>query len=130
LFSGCKKEGCTDPDSINFEESAKKDDGSCQYEGSVVFWYGEVTSLSMIGDGIESLTFYVDGEVVGSSVTSVYWSGAPDCSSNSSITITKDLGNSKNQTFTYSVKDQDGIEQWEGIVNFTANTCLSLQLTY
>lgn len=28
----CKKEGCTDPEAINYSEEAKKDDGSCEYE--------------------------------------------------------------------------------------------------
>lgn len=29
--TGCKKEGCTDPTALNYSESAKKDDGSCNY---------------------------------------------------------------------------------------------------
>lgn len=32
FFSSCKKEGCTDSDAINYDEDAKKDDGSCEYE--------------------------------------------------------------------------------------------------
>ncbi len=31
-LSSCKKEGCTDSNAINYVESAKKDDGSCEYE--------------------------------------------------------------------------------------------------
>lgn len=31
LYAGCTKCGCTDPDAINYDESAKKDDGSCVY---------------------------------------------------------------------------------------------------
>lgn len=31
-FIGCKKEGCTDSKAINFNEEAKKDDGSCKFE--------------------------------------------------------------------------------------------------
>lgn len=30
-FTACKKEGCTDPAATNFNEEAKKDDGSCIY---------------------------------------------------------------------------------------------------
>lgn len=31
VTTSCKKEGCTDPNAINYSESAKKDDGSCKY---------------------------------------------------------------------------------------------------
>ena len=39
--ASCKKEGCTDEDAINYEEKAKKDDGSCEYD--VVEVNGEET---------------------------------------------------------------------------------------
>src|SRR5690554_547320 len=32
--TSCKKEGCTDPNAINYSDSAKKDDGSCKYASS------------------------------------------------------------------------------------------------
>lgn len=31
ILSACKKEGCTDVNALNYVESAKKDDGSCEY---------------------------------------------------------------------------------------------------
>jgi len=34
-FSSCKKKGCTDPNSLAYNEEAKKDDGSCTYPTSV-----------------------------------------------------------------------------------------------
>jgi predicted lipoprotein len=32
LFSGCSKKGCNDPNAINYDSSAKKNDNSCIYE--------------------------------------------------------------------------------------------------
>ncbi|GAB4290945.1 MAG: hypothetical protein Kow0068_16310 [Marinilabiliales bacterium] len=32
VFSGCKKEGCTDPAAINYDKNADTDDGSCEYD--------------------------------------------------------------------------------------------------
>lgn len=130
LFSGCKKEGCTDPDSKTYNADAKKDNGTCSYEGRVVFWFGQSASLGLQNDGATTLTYYVDGQVVGSSATSVYWTGSPDCGQNGSITITKDLGSVKNKSYTYSVKDQTGFEYWSGVLNFTANTCSAVELTW
>src|SRR5688572_4667468 len=31
ILTGCKKEGCTDPTALNYNEEAKKDDGTCTY---------------------------------------------------------------------------------------------------
>ena len=35
LVSACKKKGCIDEEAINFDEKAKKDDGSCEYDQSL-----------------------------------------------------------------------------------------------
>jgi len=130
LMSSCKKEGCTDPDSKTYNADAKKDDGSCQYEGNSVLWYNETTSNYLQDDGAITLTYYVDGVVVGSSATSVYWTGSPDCGQNGSITITKDLGDVKSKSYTYSVIDQTGYEYWAGSLNFMANTCEATELIW
>ena len=129
-LSGCKKGGCIDHSSYTYDSSAKKDDGTCLYEGQAVIWYGETTSTELQNDGAETLTYYVDGQVVGSTAASVYWTASPVCGQNGSITITKDLGNVKNKSYTYSVKDQTGLEYWSGVLNFTANTCEANELTW
>jgi hypothetical protein len=130
FFSSCKKEGCTDPDSKTYDAKAKKDNFTCLYEGSVILWYGQSASTGLQDDGATTLTYYVDGEIVGSSATSVYWTSSPDCGQNASITVTKDLGSVKNKSYTYSVKDQTGYEYWKGVLNFTANTCLANELSW
>lgn len=125
-----KVRGCTDPDSINFDELAEKDDGSCEYEGEAVIWYNKATSIGLVDDGATALTFYVNGEIVGSTAASVYWAAEPDCGDNGTVTVTQSLGHSKVKTFTLSVKDQDGFEYWNVKVDFEGNTCLALELTW
>lgn len=129
-LSSCAKKGCTDKNAANYESGATRDDGTCTYKGSVVFWYDAACSASLGADGATSLTYYVDGQIVGSSAASVFWTGAPDCGQAASITVEKDLGFSKTKTYSFSVEDQDGVEIWSGSVNFEGNTCLKQQLTY
>ena len=125
-----KVRGCTDPDSITFDELAEKDDGSCLYEGRAVIWYNETASAGLEADGATALTFYVDGDVVGSSATSVFWPNEPFCGDDASITVTEDLGHSKRRTFELSVVDQDGFEYWNVDLEFQANTCLIMELAW
>lgn len=128
-MTSCKKEGCTDPGSTTYNADAKKDDGTCNYQGEAVFWYGQSASDFLVNDGATTLTFYVDGDIVGSTATSVYWTSGPDCGANASITVAKDLGGVKTQSYSYSVKDQTGFEYWSGTLNFNANTCFTIELT-
>ena len=129
LAAGCSKEGCTDANAVNYDPSADTFDGSCQYEGQVVFWYGEDVSSELQYIYSTSLNFYIDGQIVGSTATSQFWTAAPDCGDNASITITKDLGNATSLASTYEVIDNYGDVVWTGTVNFVANTCLQLELT-
>lgn len=129
IFSSCKQEGCTDKNAVNYSADADKDDGTCKFEGKIVFWYNQTAATYLINNGSTSLTFYCDGAIVGSTSTSVYWTGAPDCGSNASITVTKDLGFSKTKSYSYSVIDDLGNVIWGGEVSLDANTCLAFQLT-
>jgi hypothetical protein len=125
-----KVKGCTDPNSLNYDELAEKDDGSCRYEGYAVIWYGQQASAGLIDDGAVALTFYLDGEVIGSSNAGVYWASEPDCGDDGTISVTQDLGRDKRKTYTLSVEDQEGFEYWNTNMTFEGNTCLVLELTW
>jgi hypothetical protein len=99
-----KKEGCMDAKATNYDEDAKKDCSCCTYEGEVVFWVNQTSA-------------------------SQYWTSAPNCGQNGSMTITKNLGESKSKAYSYSVIDEDGYTWWQGTINFDANTCLKTELT-
>lgn len=128
-LSSCRKEGCTDKTATNYNAKAKKDDGTCSYEGSIVFWYDLTTAASLQSIGETSLTYYFDGVIVGSQAASVGWTGAPECGQNGSITVTKSLGFVKSKSYSFKVVDQDGVTIWENTITLDANTCKKEQLT-
>jgi len=129
-LASCSKEGCTDPDSVNYDPKAKKSDGTCRFEGRYVIWYNRTTSAELIKDDATSLLYYVDGKLVGSTSTSVFWTKAADCGDMGSITIKLDLGSRKYKLVDYSVKDQSGFEYWSGTLDFQANTCFTQKLVW
>ena len=131
-----KKKGCTDSTSTNYDAKAKDDDGSCTYNGKAVFWYNEATADSLVANGITSITFYVDGQIV-ETLDSLfipvwYETSSPGCDDAEafSIIVTKDLGNVKTKSFSYSSKDQNGETLFSGTIEVTANSCNSIQLTF
>jgi hypothetical protein len=86
--------------------------------------------VGLYNDFSESLTFYVDGNIVGSTAVTQYWNGAPSCGANASITVEKDLGLVKSKSYNYQVIDDWGDVIWEGNVTLDANSCFQLQLVY
>ena len=131
FLSSCKKEGCTNKNAINYNADAKRNDGSCKYEGTVQFWYGHATADALIANGSTSLTYYIDGSIIGSSAAKVYFTGVPSCTQSSVVRQTKELGSSTFKTSTYSVKDDFGDEIWTGTVMFDATTtCKSYELIW
>jgi len=131
LFTACGKKGCTDAYATNYCDECKKDDGSCTYKATVQFWYDKATADDLINNvNSTSLTYYVDGVIIGSSAASVYFTGEPSCSQNGVVGVTKDLGKLKTKTSTYKVVDNNDETLWEGSVTFDATkSCTSIQLT-
>jgi len=120
--------GCKDSDAKNYNPDADENDGSCIYEGKVVFWYNQNTSNILVNDGATSLTYYMDGQIVGSSATSVYWYSAPNCGQ--AVTVIKNFGNVKSKSFSFSVIDDTGWTYWSGTVTLQANSCWKEELWF
>lgn len=129
-FNSCSKEGCTDPDSENFCEECKREDHSCTYKCSVVFWYNSVVANNLVNDGAVTLYYYVNGNLIGSSAANVYWSSAPDCNQGGSLSFTKDMGTSKSMSESYQVKDQTGYVYWSGTVSYEGGKCKTMELLW
>ena len=114
--------------SKNYDSKAKEDNGSCTYEGRVVFWYKQAVADQLAADSIQTLNYFLDGVSVGSGASSVAWPTSPNCGENGSITVNRDLGTTKKKDFGYVVKNEDGFEVFSGIVTIEANLCKTVEL--
>lgn len=130
-FMSCKKDpvkGCKTSYATNYNSSAEEDDGSCTYESKVIFWQDQTNASSWSGLGVTALTFYVDGQIIGSCAASVYNTSAPTCSGNGLASVTKSLGNSSSKSFSFSIKDQTGVSRYSGSLTIDGSTCLIQRL--
>lgn len=128
---GCGKKGCTDSDSISYNQDAKKDNGTCRFEGSLVFWMKDSTAQEMLDDGITSLVLYINDDVVGTfDLNNQSYTKAPDCGASQALTITEDLFDVKIGTVSYEVFDNSNNKRWQGAASLTANTCENFELVY
>jgi hypothetical protein len=117
----CKKEkikGCTTSYATNYNSTAEDDDGSCQYEGSMVFWQ----KTPQLG----SIDIYLDGVFTGNS--NVAFSSAPACGNGAALTVKKNIGYNKSKSYKLTASVDGGSIFDAGTVTFEANTCTSLQL--
>ena len=130
-FTSCKKEkikGCTTSYATNYNSTAEEDDGSCSYSAKIIFWQ-KAASASTWPLSVTALKFYFDGQYIGSCLATESTSSAPGCSSNGQASVTKNLGNSKIKTFSYSIKDQNNIEYDSGNITLNAaDACQSFEM--
>ena len=123
FLSSCqKKKGCTDPDSINYDEEAEVDNESCQYEADLTLWISESTATDLVDADITTLTYHLDGELIGSASTSTYFDNEPNCNTNGAVNAVIDLGYEKQKTYTLTVSDEEGNEV-ESEITIKANQC-------
>lgn len=130
LLQSCSspKSGCTDPNATNFSADADEDCKCCTFKGEVLFWYGKAMAQQFADQDVTALKVFVDG-VLKTSAANVYFNSTPDCGGTGTMTTTIDLGGVKNKSYEYQILDQDNNVLVEGIANYTANTCLKIQIT-
>lgn len=116
IISSCRKEGCINSDATNYDEEASKDDGSCEYEGEVMFW----TNCDLCCQ----IEVRIDGEYEGN--TALWYStepDAPNCMATGCVSATLPVG-----SYEWS-----GIETCEGFIangsfNVSANECTKVSM--
>jgi hypothetical protein len=130
VFSSCNKEGCTDESATNTKGGAKKDDGSCTYKSTVVFWHTNTTKSVLNSQGTTALVYYLDGTQLGTSDPNIVFSSAPDCSETTAFVRSIAYDQATTKVLSYEVKSQTGQLEFSGTITFTSDGCIAEELAY
>ncbi len=103
---------------------------SCNKEtsGKVTFWYGESVAQDAIFYGINSFTYYLNGEIIGSSSATVYSVSQPACGEGGAVSKDVDLDKEDSKTLPYKIVDEDGDVWAEGTVKIEDGGCINVQM--
>jgi len=130
ILSSCIKSGCTDPEALNFDPDANDEDKSCNYQGSVAFWFDEETSNYLVDHDVVNLQYFFNSDhfSVGSA-TDFSADGEPVCGAEG--VVSKEISLLfATQNFTYKVMDMNDFVWWSGSVELKANDCKRFQLKF
>lgn len=128
--TSCKdKEGCTNPNAINYDSDAEKEDGSCKAEGRIMFWYNVETFGYLYNDlSVQELRFIINGKQEGTQSVSTFFTSEPSCES--SFTFTGKVPFDGGTWIDYKVLDEDDNELWADEAVIPAEQCNKIQLIY
>ena len=133
FWSSCKKPvpGCTDPDAENYSAEAEKNDFTCSYRGSAVFYCNEESSTNLVAAGVTTVKLYVDDHIWDLKPATNYFTSEPDCEDPDALNMSNyGIGQFTSYDFNYKLKDQDGFVLKTGTFTIYGNQCTAVEFSY
>ena len=134
-LASCKKKGCTDANAFNYDVTAEKDDESCTYHATGVFYYTQDTYLAkLVSPPITELEYFIDGTSIGTFQSDNGWVAAsdpiPNCSSAGFAQVDVDMGAQAQKLHTYEARDPNNGDAviFSGELVFEGGTCHAILL--
>ncbi len=109
----CKRKGCTNLYCDNYEEKAKKDDGSCDCNDGVLSVY--------IANDYGAVEVYLDNSLVGS-INNYFPDAEPRCAQDGTLILDFATG-----TYSLEASSQSG-KSWTKTISVTEGQCTLLEL--
>jgi hypothetical protein len=124
LSIACKKQGCTDSLSKNYNSEANKDNGTCEYDGNCVFWFMPNNSLQLAN--CTYVKIYVDNVFIGGMATSSNYLSVPGCNEGG-VTYYTDMGKNETKTISYKITNASNTfaepEVYSGTLKINGGVC-------
>lgn len=128
-LNSCKKEGCIDPDAVNYSTEAKKSDGSCNYESKVTFWFDQQTADYLYNTDVSDyVSITINGVFVGNYSTTTYFTAAPACEQAGAFSYTLDMGANSSSPLTYDIWNEWDDINWNKTIQAQGNNCYIEQI--
>lgn len=130
IMSCQNDEGCTNILALNYSSEAEQDDGSCVFEAYMIFGMLDQTADQLNTMGIYSVSYYLDGVLVGTKSTSQSWyiTDDTDCMDPNELTKVIDLGGSPSTTVYYEAKDSNGNLLDDNTITLDGGDCRTIYL--
>lgn len=111
---GCKKSGCTDPNSCNYDANAGINDGTCINKGQVTFWQDQ---------SADAFDVVVTVNATESTITTNL-DNQPLCDASGTATFSLCPG-----SHSYSAHQKlPGVKTWNGTVLASEDGCIAVRL--
>ncbi len=127
-LGACKKKGCLDQNATNYNSEAKKDDGSCLYEGSAVIWFNTPKVIEYSATGTSNLVFYLEGIQIGTLNLLDFINTAPACGGDHAVTVKRNLDSAPSKSFSLVVKGDSGATLDTYSLTIVGNKCTKFLL--
>jgi len=125
-------EGCTDPNAINYNPQADINNNSCDFTGDIIFYLDAAAGIYLYNEGVDKLTFYIDGNNIGSQYNDGGFYTAqtpPNCFDNFFTTGSVYWSNNSYTTISWEAIDETGYVWYNSEAYLEANTCTTMELT-
>lgn len=128
VLGACKKMGCREVSAINFVEDAKKDDGSCIFEGTLTIWFSQFQSNNYATAGKTELQFFLNNVKVGATPITNFSTTVPTCTATNAFTEKIGTGKVSSQVFNLIIRDDQGDFMSQKTITISGNACTVVQV--